>query len=62
MFSFLDNVPLATVLSIIGSALATIAYFNGDLTIFEALAAWGVVNVGAGQLGVARNGSGRGTK
>lgn len=60
--SFLDHIPLATITHIGGGIIALIAYLNGDLDVFQALAVWGIVGVGAGQLGVARNGSGRGVK
>lgn len=60
--SFLDNVPLASVLTVGAAILATIAYLNGDLTVFEALGAFGITTVGAGQVGQARNGAGRGVK
>lgn len=59
---FLDNIPAATITHIGGIVIATIAYLNGDLSVFQALAAVGIVGVGAGQLGVARNGAGRGVK
>lgn len=60
--TLLDKVPLATVLAIGGAALAFIAYLNGDLTVFEALGVFGLNTLGAGQLGQARNGAGRGVK
>jgi hypothetical protein len=59
---WLDHIPLGTVTHIGGGVIALIAYLNGDLSVFEALAVWGIVGVGAGQIGVARNGSGRGVK
>jgi hypothetical protein len=58
----LDNLPLATITHVGGGAVALIAYLNGDLSVFQALAVFGIVGVGAGQLGVARNGAGRGLK
>jgi hypothetical protein len=61
-FSFLDHLPLATVMTIGGGIVALIGYLNGDLTVLEALAAWGVVGIGGGQVGVARNGAGRGLR
>lgn len=60
--SILDKLPAATLTHIGGIVIATIAYLNGDLSVFQALAAVGIVGIGAGQLGVARNGSGRGLK
>lgn len=60
--SFLDELPLATIMTIGGGIVALIAYLQGDLSVLEALAAWGVVGVGGGQVGVARNGAGRGVR
>lgn len=60
--SFLDELPLATIMTLGGGIVALIAYLQGDLSVLEALAAWGVVGVGGGQVGVARNGAGRGVK
>lgn len=60
--NFLDHLPLATIMTLGGGVVALIAYLNGDLGAAEALAVWGVVGVGAGQVGVARNGAGRGVK
>lgn len=58
----LDRLPLATVMTVGGGILALIGYLNKDISIFEALAAWGIVGVGGGQVGEARNGAGRGLK
>jgi hypothetical protein len=60
--SFLNDIPLATVSFIAGCVLAIIGYLSNDLTVFQALAVCGVVGVGAGQLGQARNGAGRGVR
>jgi hypothetical protein len=60
--AFLDKIPAATVTHIGGIVIALIAYLNHDLSVFQALAAVGIVGIGAGQLGVARNGAGRGVK
>ena len=57
-----DHLPLATITAIGGGVLAAVAYFNGDLTIFQALAAWGITSAGGGAVGHARNGAGRGVK
>lgn len=59
---FLDDVPLATLTAIGGGVLALIGYLNGDLSIFEALAAWGITSAGGGAVGHARNQAGRGLK
>lgn len=58
----LDNVPVATLSFIAGAVLATIAYLNGDISAFEALAAVGIVGFGGGKIGEARNGAGRGVR
>lgn len=58
--NFLNKLPAATLTHLGGIVIALIAYLNGDLTVFQALAAVGIVGVGAGQLGTARNGAGRG--
>lgn len=60
--SALDNIPMATILGIAAVVLALAGYINGDLTIFEAITAAGIGNAGAGVLGHARNGAGRGVK
>lgn len=60
--NFLDKLPLATLMTVGGGLLAFVGYLNKDLSIFEALAAWGVVGVGGGQVGEARNQAGRGLK
>lgn len=59
---FLDDLPLATVTAIGGGVLALIGYLNGDLTIFQALAGWGITSAGGGAVGHARNGAGRGVR
>lgn len=59
---FLDDVPLATVTAIGGGLLALVGYLNHDITIFQALAAWGITSAGGGAVGHARNGSGRGVR
>jgi hypothetical protein len=60
--SILDKLPLATLTAIGGGILALIGYLNHDLTIFQALAAWGITSAGGGAVGHARNGAGRGLK
>lgn len=60
--NLLDHLPLATIMALGGGALALIGYLNHDLTITEALAAWGIVGIGGGQVGRARNEAGRGVK
>lgn len=58
----LDEIPLATLTAIGGGILALIGYLNHDLSIFEALAAWGITSAGGGGVGIARNQAGRGLK
>lgn len=59
---FLDDLPLATLTAIGGGVVALVGYLNGDLTVFQALAAWGVTSAGGGVVGHARNGAGRGVR
>lgn len=58
----LDDLPMATLIAIAGIALAIIGYISNDLTIFEAMAAAGITSGGAGAIGHARNGAGRGLR
>jgi hypothetical protein len=58
----LDNVPLATPAWLASAVIIVIAYLSNDLTAFQALAAFGVTGLGAGALGHARNGAGRGLR
>lgn len=62
MKTLLDDLPLATLTALGGGVLALIGYLNGDLSIFQALAAWGITSAGGGGIGVARNQAGRGLK
>ena len=56
------DVPLATILALGGAVLAFVAYLNGDLSVFEALAAFGITTAGSGALGKARADSGKGVR
>jgi hypothetical protein len=58
----LDEIPVATLQTVAGIVLAVIAYISKDLSIFQAFAAVGINTAGAGVVGVARNGAGRGVK
>lgn len=58
----LDNIPLASLVFVVGCALTVIAYLNGELTVFEAFAALGFTGVGTGAIGKARADSGKGTR
>lgn len=59
---FLDDLPLSTLMSIGAAILAFVAYLNNDLSVFEALAAFGITTGGAGVLGKARADSGKGVR
>lgn len=58
----LDNIPVATITFLVGTVLIVIAYLSNDLSISEALKDLGYVGVGAGAIGIARNGAGRGVR
>lgn len=58
----LDDLPIATLISIASIILAVIAYVSGDLSIEEAFLAVGAVTGGSGVLGVARAQSGKGVR
>jgi hypothetical protein len=59
---FLDKLPLATITFLTGTTLTVVAYLSNDLTIFEAFACLGFSGGGAGAIGIARNGAGRGLR
>jgi hypothetical protein len=56
------DLPHATLLTYAAIALSLIGYLNGTLTLEQAFITSGVGTAGAGALGIARNGSGRGVK
>lgn len=58
----LDDLPIATLISIASIILAVIAYVSGDLSIEEAFLAVGAATGGSGVLGVARAQSGKGVR
>lgn len=58
----LDKIPVATYQFLAGLIIAIIAYVSKDLTVLQAFAAVGANTLGAGALGIARNGAGRGVK
>ena len=58
----LDNLPIATILSLVAVVVVVIGYIRNDLTIGEALVALGAATGGAGVLGVARAQSGKGVR
>lgn len=62
LIAALDKLPLATIQAVVGYVVVLIAYLNGDLDVEAALVALGANTAGAGVLGHARNGAGRGVK
>jgi hypothetical protein len=58
----LDNLPIATILSLVAVVVVVIGYIRNDLTLEEALVALGAATGGAGVLGVARAQSGKGVR
>lgn len=60
--SALDKLPVATLTFLAGLVVIIIGMLNGELGVSEALHDLGYVGVGAGVLGHARNGAGRGMK
>lgn len=62
LFEKFFDLPHATLLTYAAIVLSVIGYLNDTLTLEQAFVASGVGTAGAGVLGVARNGSGRGVK
>lgn len=62
MFSFLDNVPVATLLVIAGAIGAIIALANHSITYEEFMVSIGALSGGSGLLGIARAQSGKGIR
>ncbi len=60
--SILDRIPLATVVALAGIVGAIIALANGSIDFEQFMVSIGAVTGGAGVLGHARNGAGRGTR
>jgi hypothetical protein len=58
----LDDFPLATVQTLAGIVIAVAAYINHDISVAMALLAVGGNTAGAGLVGHARNGAGRGVR
>jgi hypothetical protein len=58
----LMDLPHATLLAYAAIILSVIGYLQGSLTLEQAFITSGVGTAGAGGLGIARNGSGRGVK
>lgn len=59
---FLDDLPMATLVSIASIVIIVIAYVSNDLSVGDALLALGASLGGAGVLGHARNGANRGMR
>lgn len=60
--AFLNDLPLATLISLAGIVGAVIALINGSLDYEQFMLAIGATTAGAGVLGHARNGAGRGLR
>ncbi len=58
----LDNIPLATIKSLVFDVLVVIAYLDNKITFDQAAIAFGIGNAGVGVLGYARATSGKGVK
>ncbi len=60
--SFLDQIPLATVVAVAGIIGAIIALINNSITFEQFMISIGALSGGAGVLGVARAQSGKGVR
>ncbi len=60
--SFLDNLPLGTIITLAGIVGGIIALANGSIDFQEFLLAIGVNSAGAGLIGQARNAAGKGIR
>ncbi len=58
--SVLDNLPIATIVTLVGIVGAIIALANGSIEFQEFMTSIGVLSGGAGVLGYARAQSGKG--
>jgi hypothetical protein len=56
------DLPRATIIADVVIVLVVVAYFKGTVSFEEAVIALGAGTAGAGVLGHARNGAGRGVK
>lgn len=59
---FLDDIPMASVLALASVVIIIIAYVSNDIDVDTALYMLGASLAGAGVLGHARNGAGRGVR
>ncbi len=60
--SFLDNLPLATIITVVGLVGAVIALINKSIDFEQFMISIGAVSTGAGVVGVARAQSGKGVR
>lgn len=59
---FLDNLPLASIISLAAVVIVVVAYISNDLTVDQALKALGYSVGGVGVLGIARAASNKGVR
>lgn len=59
---FLNDLPLATLTFLAGIVIVVVACIRNDISVEEGLKLIGYVGVGAGVVGHARNGAGRGMR
>ncbi len=62
MLSFLNDIPLASVIAVAAVIGGLIALIAGDISFEEFLVGIGATTAGAGILGQARNGAGHGVR
>ncbi len=60
--SFLDNLPLATIITVVGLVGAVIALINKSIDFEQFMISIGALSGGAGVVGIARAQSGKGVK
>ena len=60
--SFLDDLPLATIVALASIVLVVIGYISDDISLQDALTGLGAVVGGTGVLGLARAASGKGVR
>lgn len=60
--SILDNIPLASIVFVVGLALTVYAYVVGDISIQDAYEYLALNGLGSGAIGIARAKSGKGVR
>ncbi len=60
--SFLDQLPLATIITVVGLVGAVIALINNSVTFEQFMVSIGALSGGAGVVGIARAQSGKGVR